>query len=223
MKVLKVFGHLNPDTPLEARKAGYALVKEDSPAGRKKRQELRTALDLQYKDFNSLGAYMGQRYEGSAIYNEETEVFQPDELVQQDPLVHYQRSTYPGCRLPHVWVDRAIPEKPISTIDLAGRGAFCLFTGQSGRQWVTAAGKVATLMNVDINTATIGFRQEWEDPYGEWERIRGVEEGGCVLARPDRFVAWRTKSMLVDEAACKAKLLKVMRSILGMERDEVGA
>ena len=42
--------------------------------------------------------------------------------------------------------------------------------------------------------------------------VDGVEESGCVLVRPDLFVAWRAKRMCEDP---EEKFLKVMRSILG--------
>jgi len=38
-------------------------------------------------------------------------------------------STYPGSRLPHAWLDLPRRRKAISTHDLAGKGAFCIFVG----------------------------------------------------------------------------------------------
>jgi hypothetical protein len=48
--------------------------------------------------------------------------------------------------------------------------------------------------------------------YWDWARMREVEEDGCVLMRPDRFVAWRAQTMV---EGCGEKLLVVMKSILG--------
>ena len=44
------------------------------------------------------------------------------------------------------------------------------------------------------------------------ERRREIEEDGCVLVRPDRFVAWRSME-LSDH--CDQKLGEVMKAVLG--------
>jgi hypothetical protein len=103
----------------------------------------------------------------------------------------------------------------ISIHDLAGKGAFCLFTGPGGENWKRAAAAIANKFSIPINSFSIGFGQDWEDIYMEWGRVREVEESGCVLARPDRFVGWRFKEALETEEACTKKLEKVMLALLG--------
>jgi hypothetical protein len=49
--------------------------------------------------------------------------------------------------------------------------------------------------------------------YLDWEEKAGVEEDGCVLVRPDLFVAWRAERS-GDEVG---RLLEVMRVILGVD------
>ncbi len=39
----------------------------------------------------------------------------------------------------------------------------------------------------------IGPGWPFGDPYGEWQRIRGVSDSGAVLVRPDGHVAWRAE------------------------------
>ena len=56
----------------------------------------------------------------------------------------------------------------------------------------------------------LDFGQDWDDVYYDWEKVRGVEESGCVLIRPDRFVAWRAGKE-------EARFLKMMRVVLGVE------
>ena len=66
---------------------------------------------------------------------------------------------------------------------------------------------------MEIASSSIGWKQDYEDVYFDWARRREVEEHGCVLARPDRFVAWRSKEMI---DAPTEKLEEVMRSILAL-------
>ncbi len=33
---------------------------------------------------------------------------------------------------------------------------------------------------------------------GTWTRAREIADGGCVLVRPDRFVAWRSHDLVDD-------------------------
>jgi hypothetical protein len=61
---------------------------------------------------------------------------------------------------------------------------------------------------------SIGHGQEWEDVYYDWTKVRGVEDDGAVLVRPDRFVAWRCRQAISTEEGCEAKLLRVMRDAL---------
>ena len=58
---------------------------------------------------------------------------------------------------------------------------------------------------------SIGFRQEYEDRYLDWAKIRDVAESGCVLVRPDYFVAWRSLEWESDSAE---KLVSVMKTVL---------
>lgn len=57
-----------------------------------------------------------------------------------------------------------------------------------------------------------GIGLEYEDVYLDWDGESGVEEDGCVLVRPDLFVAWRSKSAGEESL----RLLAVMRRVLGV-------
>lgn len=206
MQIWNVLGNLEP-TP-EARMAVFNQLSEDSDRGRKRRADLQESLRLINREEHGLGIEMNQRYTSSAVFKADQG---PTPVFDSDPLEHYHATTYPGARLPHVWLSRSIPSKAVSTIDLAGKGRFALFTGIGGNGWRRAAAKARKQLSVPIDTFQIGFRQEWEDRYLDWTKIRGVEESGCVLVRPDYFVAWRSQAWTDD---CEEKLLEVMRKIL---------
>lgn len=160
---------------------------------------------------------MGQRYTGSGIYTlDEQEEYTRPGRANEDEVLYYEPNTYPGCRLPHVWLNKAVPGKPVSTIDVAGHGVFTLFTGIGGESWKVSAERVSRNLGVPIRVHSIGFRQDWEDMYFDWERVRGVQESGAVLVRPDRFVAWRAAEVLDGVEACEEKLKRVLSAILGL-------
>ncbi|KAK3387855.1 FAD binding domain-containing protein [Podospora didyma] len=191
-----------------------------TPEGDARRARLREALAKVQWEYNGLGAEMGQHYVSSGIYlADDEEEFLLGERATRNPILHHEPSTYPGRRLPHVWLNSAVPKHPISIVDLAGHGKFSLFTGRKGGQeWKEAAGVVGKALGLSIEAHSIGFRQDWEDVYYRWEELRGVDESGAVLVRPDRFVAWRAKRLPEGGvSACAAKLEGVMRSILGLE------
>ncbi|KAF2172471.1 hypothetical protein M409DRAFT_17704 [Zasmidium cellare ATCC 36951] len=198
---------------LEERKRQHAELSAATEAGKARRKRLQEAVADTAHEFGGIGIEMNQRYDSGAVYlKDETEQRPPP---PKDAVLEYQISTYPGSRLPHAWLNKKCPvEAPISTIDLAGHGAFCLLTGIGGDVWKQAAVEVCRYIGVKINVYSIGFGQEWIDVYGDWERRREIDEDGCVLARPDRTVCWRSRSVRED---ANAALVKVVKSVLGLD------
>lgn len=184
--------------------------------GKSRRQHFRRAIEGTSQEFHALGVEMGQHYTSEGIYDaDEPEPYALTGPCAENPVLYLQRGTYPGSRLPHVWLNKSVPETPKTTIDVAGHGKFVLFTGIGGDGWKAAAREVSSELGVQVEAYSIGFRQDWEDVYFDWDGIRGVEESGAVLVRPDRFVAWRGNKVLDTDAACTEKLSAVMKSILG--------
>jgi 2,4-dichlorophenol 6-monooxygenase len=99
----------------------------------------------------------------------------------------------------------------VSTLDLAGKGRFCLLTGIAGEEWADAAAKAAEELGVEIVAHVIGPGREYIDLYDDWARVREVEEDGCVLARPDAYVAWRSAGIVEDPAV---ELHRVLCAVL---------
>ncbi|KAM7201258.1 FAD binding domain containing protein [Rhypophila sp. PSN 637] len=198
-------------TPDKANPEAVSQLASSTPSGAERRKRLRKALRR---------AEMGQLYANSmGIYTaDETAPFALTGQAADDPILYHQASTYPGRRLPHVWLNKAVPERPpISTINLSGHGAFTLLTGHGGDAWKQAAQGVGKELGIEIRAYSIGFRLDWEDVYFDWADVCGVEESGVVLVRPDRFVAWRAKTVVEGgQTGCEGKLTEVMRSILGL-------
>ncbi len=100
-----------------------------TPAGAARRAQLYAAAQGQRLEAESLGLTMNQWHDGSAaVYADDEPAPRPP--FDGNPLTDIHISTYPGSRLPHAWLD-ANPTRrtEISTHDVAGHGAFCLFTG----------------------------------------------------------------------------------------------
>ncbi|KAL3459474.1 FAD binding domain-containing protein [Aspergillus heterothallicus] len=197
------------------RKRALQELQDATISGQKRRHELQEAIGNTRREFHGLGIEMNQRYSGSGIYDvDESTPFISLGAAANDPVLYHEPNTYPGCRLPHAWLNKPIPKEPVSTIDLAGHGVFTLLTGIGGEFWRTAAKNAARELRVPLQSVSIGFRQDWEDTYFDWARVRGVEESGAVLVRPDRFVAWRAVKVLASVETCEEKLTEVMKSVL---------
>ena len=68
-------------------------------------------------------------------------------------------------------------------------------------------------LQLDIACFRIGPFLDYEDLYGTWSRLSEVEEAGCVLIRPDLYVAWRSVTMVSQPAEV---LRRAMKSILSL-------
>ncbi|QCU79689.1 phenol 2-monooxygenase (plasmid) [Citricoccus sp. SGAir0253] len=189
------------------------LRKEPTAEGAARRKALRAALDNKDYEFNAQGTEIGQFYESSAVVSDGGA--RPP--LTEDPLLHHQKSTFPGLRLPHAWIGD--PFNKYSTHDIAAGTGFTVFTGITGRAWAEAAERLAAELGVPLKAVVIGEGLEVQDLYGDWLRQREVDEDGVILVRPDKHIAWRSHQMVQDpEAALRA----VLCSILGRGVAEEG-
>lgn len=204
----ETIGMLEPDAA--RRRAILAEFDDTGEQGRRRRQAFQRAIEGTTTEFHGLGVEMNQRYASDAVYLADQG---PPPPPPEDGIRTHHITTYPGRRLPHVWLNTRSPGQRLSTIDLAGHGRFCLLTGPGGHGWKDAARAVSQLLGVEVVGYSIGWKQDYEDVYFDWARKREVDEDGCVLVRPDRFVAWRSALMVADPAA---KLEEVMRKVLAL-------
>lgn len=179
---------------------------DDTGDAETQREAIRKAIAFKVYEFDAHGVEMNQRYRSDAIVTDG----QPEPAFAKDAELHYQPTTWPGARLPHVWVFGADGRK-VSTLDLAGNGRFSILTGIGGQGWLEAARTVGGELGIDIACQTIGPRQQWQDFTGDWARASEVRDSGVVLVRPDHHVAWRAEAKVADPAA---ELRRVLKSIL---------
>ncbi|MDX3261881.1 FAD-dependent monooxygenase [Streptomyces sp. MI02-2A] len=199
--IFEALDGLSPQTP-EQLWANIAARKDATDAAETQRTALREAIAFKVYEFNAHGVDLNQRYVSDGIVPDGT----PDPGFTRDPELHHQPSSRPGARLPHAWITSGT--RTLSTLDTVGKGRFTLLTGIGGERWVRAAEAQA----VEIATVVVGPGREYEDPYGDWARLREVSDAGALLVRPDGFVAFRYASAAEDAAAL---LTDALERILG--------
>jgi 2,4-dichlorophenol 6-monooxygenase len=205
-----IFEALGLTDPTDAAlmRRGMAELTVDSAQGRRQRELLRRALELKDYEFNAHGVELNQRYRSAAVVPDGTE----EPPYTRDAQLHHAPTTWPGARLPHCWVEHR--GRRVSTLDLAGGGRFALLTGIGGEPWRAAAHTVGRELDLDIAAYVVGPGREVLDLFGDWAELREVDEGGCVLVRPDTHVAWRSHDLVGDPTA---ELRRVMHVLLGRD------
>ena len=121
--IFDALGLLGTATPSDAQHIGRARRARREAA--EQRAKLRAAIELKNYEFNAHGVELGQRYVRAVV-----EDGTPEPAYTRDPELYYHPTTWPGARLPHCWVGRTGAR--VSTLDLAGKGRFTLFTGIGG-------------------------------------------------------------------------------------------
>ena len=203
--IFKALGLLDSIDPVKMQQNMDARVK-NTPEAEAQRKAIRDAIAFKVYEFDAHGVDMNQRYTSDAIVTDG----QPEPPDPADRELHYLPTTWPGARLPHVWLFGA-GGKQVSSLDLAGHGRFAIFTGIGGEGWVAAARALGKELGITVDTRIIGPRQEWEDFAGDWANAREVRDSGVLLVRPDHHVAWRCETIAADP---EAELRRVFTAIL---------
>lgn len=203
--IFDALGLLGESDP-EVMTRHIAARADNTPEAAEQRAKLRKALELKNYEFNAHGVELNHRYASNAVVPDGT----PEPEFTRDPELHYHPTTWPGARLPHVWLGGAGGRR-VSTHDLAGKGRFALLTGISGSAWADAAVEVAEKLGVELVPYVIGPGREHIDLYDDWARAREVGEDGCVLVRPDTHVAWRSHGLADDPTS---ELTRVLTEVL---------
>ena len=184
-----------PGLTLEQREAVLREFRAPTENGAGARDRVAAAIYQLRYCYSALGIEMGYRYASSAVIARgESYVPSPD------PDLVYVPQTVPGYPLAHAVLSGSPPERRLlSTIDLVAGGGFTLLTGPGGEVWNAICVDIAKRTGLEIKAISIGPGCMFDDPYGEWRRIRGVGDRGAVLVRPDAHVAWRASTASEEE------------------------
>jgi 2-polyprenyl-6-methoxyphenol hydroxylase-like FAD-dependent oxidoreductase len=170
-------------------------------------QELRKRFcDLlpgQEPHYRFLGLDLGFAYTNGAIVSEQTP--KPE---APNPIVNYRPTTWPGARLPHVWVRRGAER--LTLLDLPAGEKFLLLTNPPGKRlWLDAVGVIQKEIAFSLECISIG-PPDLEDELEEWPRVSEIQATGAILIRPDGHVAWRCLEAPFEPVGV---LMEVMKKI----------
>jgi len=174
--------------------AGLAACRAQDAEGAERRRALDGAIQLKNYEFNAHGVELNQRYHSTAVLDDGAE----PESWPRDPELYHQPTTRPGARLPHAWLVDDHGQR-VSTLDFVGHGDFTVVTGLSGTAWKVAANRASEALGLPLRVVHIGSATA-RDAYGEWSRVSEIPEDGCLLVRPDGYIAarWFTTPGTID-------------------------
>ena len=196
---------LIPGAPVEVNREAFRLLFSDTAEGATRRQRLSEVIKTQRMEFQAHDTEIGFRYDSAAVIPDGTEP--PPPSLMGDVYTAVAR---PGHRLPHVWLTHG--DRRVSTLDLVGRGRFTLLVGPHDAEWREAAGGAAVASNAAIDVIAIGDGADYRDASGDWARLRGTDDQGAILVRPDGHVGWRTPT---GGKTAERGLVDALAAILG--------
>jgi hypothetical protein len=145
-------------------------VREKGPAGDKARVELAALADREQRKTNEMtGAELGYRYRNSPVIVDEPGDGPPDDYID------YVSSTWPGARLPHVWL-----KGNVAVQDLIGNGYTLLRVGPAAKGDTAALTRAFAKIGAPFATIDV--------PDAIARDIYGYD---YLLLRPDMHVVWR--------------------------------
>lgn len=212
--IFEAVGLLSSADPDQAKR-NIEARKAPTEEGKARRKKLYAAIAHKRYEFNCHGVEMNQRYASSAVVSDGT----AEPAFTRDHELYYHATTWPGAHLPHVWVEHHGARK--STLDLVGKGRFTLLTGIGGECWRAAAAAVEAAYGLPVDVVSIGPAGcDAQDIYADWYRQSEVDEDGCVVVRPDMYVAWRAKQAA---AGASDVLVGVFGQLLGRAAETGGS
>lgn len=189
---------------LEESASNYALISNDllhphledtSPAGEQARRRIgERILDQKAREFRSIGAQLGVRYEQSPIIVTEEAPEPPN------PVDTYAPTARPGHRLPHVWLD-----ENTSVLDCVG-AHYTLLSFTDDQSVTDAFIGAARRRRLPLHVAHLS------------EDLRPTYGATYVLVRPDHHVAWRG-----DVIDIPGDVLDVLRGVHTTDHFSTGA
>jgi 2-polyprenyl-6-methoxyphenol hydroxylase-like FAD-dependent oxidoreductase len=159
-------------------------IRDDTPEGAATRADLARVADVEQRKSNEMiGAELGYRYAGSPLIADE-----PGEAPAVD-FIAYRPTTWPGARLPHVWLDDGT-----AMADRIGYGVgFTLLRFGRSAADVAALARAFAALGAPLQVLNI--------PDARPREVYGYD---LLLLRPDLHVAWRGNKAPAEPARLAA-------------------
>ena len=205
LSAISGFGLLASAPPEHNRGVLEALFRDD-PEGAYRRARLQEYFDTMRMEGQAADIELGFEYSASpAVLGDGSEA------PPRDPTGHlYVQDARPGHRLPHAWLERY--GESLSSHHLLAPGRHLLLAGDRGEAWCEAAAAIAAEDGLALDAHRIGPRADLRDRDGAWVPLRGHDEGGAVLVRPDGHVAARFATAPEDH---RSALRRALAAALG--------
>lgn len=200
----------------EYNQVRFTRLFEKSEFGDMTRHQIQRIIGTQNIEFSAHGIEMDMRYEKDAATVPDGT---PPPPRDHSGTTYIPRSR-PGHRLPHAWLEAN--HEVISTHDLIRAGIkghdFLLITDEAGAPWMNAARRLCKTTKLKIRTVAIRAHRHstgsnlFNDHDDEWISVRGINDGGAILVRPDNFVAWRCQDPSMSNGT---ELIGAVATLLG--------
>jgi 2,4-dichlorophenol 6-monooxygenase len=172
--------------PAEHNRAVLDALFADDAEGAHRRARLREYFNTMRMEGQAADVELGFEYADSPVVTGDGSPPPP-----RDPTGHrYVQVARPGHRLPHAWLDRF--GDPVATHQLLRPGRFLLLAGDQGEAWREAAEAVGDSIGVELDALLVGPHADLRDRDGAWVRLRGHDDRGAILIRPDGHVCFRS-------------------------------
>ncbi len=184
LSAISGFGLLSTAPPEHNREVLEALFGDESE-GAYRRARLREYFDTMRMEGQAADIELGFEYNASTAV-----LGDGSEAPPRDPTGHRcVQDARPGHRLPHAWLERY--GESLSPHHLLVPGRHLLLAGDRGEAWCEAAESIAADDRLALDAYRIGPHADLRDRDGAWGPLRGHNDDGAVLVRPDGHVAAR--------------------------------
>lgn len=163
----------------------------DSFDGCVRRAQLTEVLHTLRREFQHADLDLGYQYADSPVVVPDGTLPPPRDPVGRE----HEPVARPGHRLPHMWFEQA--DRRVAAHQLVAPGHFLLLAGEAGSPWLSAAKVVALEFGVDVDSYVVDGH-DLTDLARRWLTLRGHNDDGAVLVRPDGHVSYRATTRVLD-------------------------